>query len=111
MTQRTLVLLRHAKAEHTFGVADPERSLTARGRADARAAGGWLAGHGILPDLVLCSPSTRTRETWEEVRRGLGQDAAAVYDPRLYDGGSREIIEAIQGTEPGVQTLLVVGHN
>jgi phosphohistidine phosphatase len=111
MTERTLVLLRHAKAEHTFGVADMERRLTARGRADARAAGKWLAHEGIVPDLVLCSPSRRTRETWKEVQRALGHDAEALFEPGLYGGGPAEIVEAIRAAEPSVRTLLVIGHN
>jgi phosphohistidine phosphatase len=111
MTERTLVLLRHTKAEHTFGVSDADRGLTDRGKADARAAGRWLADQGLLPDLVLCSPSRRTKETWQGVRRDLGRDAAVVYDERLYEGGTTRIIEAIKETKPEVQTLLVVAHN
>jgi phosphohistidine phosphatase len=111
MTERKLVLLRHAKAEHTAQVSDAERGLTARGRKDAYAAGRWLAAEGIRPDLVLSSPSRRTRETWQEVQRGLGHPAPAVFDPRLYEGGSADMIQAIRTTEPTVQTLLVIGHN
>jgi phosphohistidine phosphatase len=111
MTDRTLVLLRHTKAEHTFGVPDPDRSLTQRGKADARAAGNWLAGQGLTPALVLCSPSRRTKETWQGVRSGLGQDATVVYDARLYDLGTSGLIQAINETGVDVPTLLVIGHN
>jgi phosphohistidine phosphatase len=111
MTARTLVLLRHAKAEHTAGVPDADRRLTARGRADAAAAGTWLAHHGVAPDLVLCSPSQRTRETWLAVQKALGHKSTVVYEPQVYDEGARALLELIRATEPGVQTLLVIGHN
>ena len=70
---RTLVLLRHAKAEAAGSDApdDAERPLTARGHADAAAAGAWLARHGLLPDVVICSPARRTRQTWHGVALGM----------------------------------------
>ena len=39
---RTLVLLRHAKAEQVPGKPDHDRELTDRGARDAAAAGTWL---------------------------------------------------------------------
>ena len=41
-TPHRLVVVRHAKAE-PYGPTDFERELAARGRADAAAAGAWLA--------------------------------------------------------------------
>ena len=64
MSERTLVILRHAKAERPAELADADRPLTQRGHADAAAAGAWLAARGYRPDLVLCSPAKRTRQTW-----------------------------------------------
>jgi len=37
--------------------------LTKKGYAQARAAGEWLAKHGIVPDITITSPALRTRET------------------------------------------------
>jgi phosphohistidine phosphatase len=114
MTVRTLVLLRHAKAGHPDGVADLKRSLTPRGHADAAVAGAWLADQHLIPDLVLCSPARRTRETWHGVALALGGDATGTtvaYDPGLYDGSPGSILELITATVRDVTTLLVVGHN
>ena len=61
MPVRTLVLVRHAKAETPGEQPDFDRALTATGRADADAAGAWLADHGLRPQLVLCSAARRTR--------------------------------------------------
>lgn len=108
---RTLVLMRHAKAEHPAGVADIDRSLTARGHADSGVAGAWLASQHLAPDLVLCSPSRRTRETWHGLEVALGADAATVFDPRVYDGDIADLLELIAATGRGVRTLLVIGHN
>lgn len=114
MTGRKLVLLRHAKAANPERVADTDRPLTARGHADAAAAGAWLLARGLRPARVLCSPSRRTRETWHGVQVALGDGSAATgvrFDPALYDAGARTVLGLIQETGPEVDVLVVVGHN
>jgi phosphohistidine phosphatase len=115
MTDRTLVLIRHAKAANPEDVADVQRPLTARGQADAAAAGTWLAAEGLFPDVVLCSPARRARETWHGVALTLGGEAThttVVYDPVVYEASSgQELLDLITTTGPEVRTLLVIGHN
>ena len=114
MTVRTLVLLRHAKAAHPDGVPDADRSLTPRGHADAAVAGAWLAGEQLVPDLVLCSPARRTRETWHGVALALGAGATGTtvaYDPGVYNGSAGSVLDLISATGADVTTLLVIGHN
>ncbi|MFJ2028336.1 SixA phosphatase family protein [Streptosporangium sp. NPDC087985] len=107
MTTRTLIVLRHAKAAHVPGLADRERPLTARGERDARRAGEALTGMDLRPDLVLCSPSTRTRQT-----AGLAlPDADIVIEPAIYEAYPDELLTLIQRSDPEVRTLALVGHN
>lgn len=110
---RTLVLLRHAKADRPNGVADVDRPLTDRGHADSAAAGAWLAKQGYAPDLVLCSPSKRTRQTWHSVAVALARAAApnVRYERELYDGGADELLKVIQTADPGARVVMVIGHN
>ncbi|MFC4908969.1 SixA phosphatase family protein [Actinomadura gamaensis] len=103
----TLIVLRHAKAEDGFGKADTDRELTARGRRDAAAAGDWLRAHGHAPDLVLCSPAVRTRQTLGEL--GLGADVR--YEPLIYANDAEELLQLVREAGDGVGTLLLVGHN
>jgi phosphohistidine phosphatase len=113
MKERTLVLVRHAKADRPSGVADLDRPLTARGHADAAAAGGWLARHGHRPDLVICSPSKRTRQTWHGISVALADDAAPAvhYEDRAYDGGAGDLLALARKAGDKVGTVLVIGHN
>jgi phosphohistidine phosphatase len=114
MTARTLVLLRHSRAETPGELPDFARHLTQVGRADAGAAGAWLAGERIRPGLVLCSTAARTRQTWEGVSVALTQDAPAPevrFEQRLYDGGRTEVIDLLRAVPDSVHTVLVVGHN
>jgi phosphohistidine phosphatase len=114
---RTLVLLRHAKAESPDAGPDVTRNLTERGRSDAQAAGAWLAAAGLRPDLVLCSPANRTRETWRLVAVGLaeadpsGTAPEVRYEQGLYAGGRTEVFDLLRGLSDDVRTVLIVGHN
>lgn len=106
MSDRTLVLLRHAKSGYPDGVADHDRPLAPRGQREAGLAGDWLRSHLPRIDQVLCSTATRTRETL--VRSAI--EAPIRYLDRLYDGTPGIVIDEINGVGDNVSTLLVVGH-
>lgn len=112
MTVRTLVLLRHAKAERPPRIADMDRPLSARGHADAHAAGAWLR-RSHVPELVICSPSKRTRQTWHGVASSLsvGATPEVRYERRLYDGGADDLLQVVREIDDSVTTALLVGHN
>lgn len=107
---RTLVLMRHAKAEHTEGKRDSERELTPKGRADAVVAGQWLAEHEVVPDVVLCSTSVRTRQTWDAVLDGGAECDDVRYESGIYDGGAGAILSLVTEADPDARTILVIGH-
>ena len=108
---RRLVILRHAKAANPEGVDDHERPLAARGHVDAAAVGAWLVGHDTAPDLVLCSTSRRTRETWADVAAALPTTPTVRYDDRVYLASALDLLELVTEVDDDVQTLALVGHN
>lgn len=112
MSGRSLVLLRHAKAENPIGTPDDRRPLSARGHADAQAAGAWLASRHV-PELVLCSPTKRTRQTWHAVAANLPaqSDPEVRYERRLYFGGADDLLQVVREVEDSVSTVLIIGHN
>jgi len=117
VTRRTLLLLRHAKAEQMPGKLDHDRELAPRGRRDARAVGSWLeqaSQSGMLPldglDLALCSTSERTRQTLEAVRAGGARVKDMLFDERIYDAGAAGLLEVLRETPDPVETVLMVGH-
>jgi len=108
---RTLVIMRHAKAEAS-APSDLERRLTDRGHADAREVGEWLAGRDISPDDALVSGAARTAETWEDVATGAGWELdLAQYVDALYAAGPDSALDLIRETDDISQTLVVIGHN
>lgn len=107
---RTLVLLRHAKAEQGGYDRDHERELTERGHRDARAAGEWLCanGHGI--DEVLCSTSARTKQTAEGVWAGGCAETEVRHDRRIYNASPETLLEVISEADEDADVVMVVGH-
>ncbi|MGF1646223.1 MAG: histidine phosphatase family protein [Kineosporiaceae bacterium] len=119
--RRTLLLYRHADASRPPATADVDRDLSDRGERQARAAGRWLLAEGLLPDLVVVSPSVRTTRTWaltgEVVAREgnvpgrqTGVAPAVVVEPAVYAGGVEELSEIVHDLPPDVATALICGH-
>jgi phosphohistidine phosphatase len=110
LIDRTLVLLRHAKAVPAESMPDLERPLADRGRADASAAGRYLVAQGIDADLVLCSPSQRTRETWQYAAEAGATATDIWYDRRIYNADSDELLDVIREAPAEARTVILVGH-
>ena len=115
--ERTLLLLRHAKAEQMPGKPDHDRKLAPRGRKDAQAVGEWLrdAAQGGGPpsgvvDLALCSTSERTRQTLDVVCAGGVGVNDARFDERIYDASAASLLEVLREVPDSVNTVLLVGH-
>lgn len=109
LIDRTLVLLRHSKAVPPETMPDLDRPLADRGRADAAAAGRYLVAQGIDAELVLCSPSTRTRETWEYAAEAGATATDIWYDRRIYSG-TDELLVVLRDVPADIRTVVMVGH-
>jgi phosphohistidine phosphatase len=106
-----LLLLRHAKTEQDNGEGDHARALTKRGRNDAAKIGHALDIRGYWPELVLCSTSRRTRETWELLAPELAKAPQVEFRKTLYLASARQIAAQIHETAAAIRTLMVLGHN
>lgn len=102
--------MRHAKAE-SWGESDHARRLCDQGRADAAAAGRWLAREGIVPDRSLVSSAARTQDTWAAVSAGAGWDVEPVLDDGLYSAGPDTALDLMRETPDAARSLVVIGHN
>lgn len=111
MPQRTLVVLRHAEAEEINGRPDIERQLTEDGRRDAAATGERLRASGLAPDVVVCSPALRTRQTEELVRAAAGYSARPSYDAAIYRGELDDLLDVVAALPEEAATALLVAHN
>lgn len=109
--KRRLILLRHAKSVWPGGIADRERPLAERGRKAAPIIGAYMAREKLIPDLALVSPARRAQETWALVREALSKKVAERDAADIYEVSAERILDVIRTVEPGIRTLLIVGHN
>ena len=109
-TDRSLVLLRHAKSAWP-DLPDHERPLAGRGRRDAPVMGRWLRAAGHVPDRVLCSTACRTRETWQLAQPELGAAPPVSFEDRVYEASAAQLLDLARHAPPAVTTLLIVGHD
>jgi phosphohistidine phosphatase len=111
-SERHLILLRHAQAEHSAST-DYDRVLTVTGRAQATVVGQRIAERDIVPDLVLCSAAVRARQTWQLAAAALGDAAENIdvtYSEDLYSADVDEVLDLLRAVAPEVVRVLVVGH-
>lgn len=103
-----IVFVRHG--ERRKGESDP--ALTSAGRRMARETALWLEDRGAAPARIVTTPTTRTRETAEEL--ALVFSRAAVLErpesPEHRDDWDRLL--DLLAREPGLdRTLCLVGHH
>ncbi|MCI0156281.1 histidine phosphatase family protein [Leifsonia shinshuensis] len=110
-TERTLILLRHAKSDWSGSEADIDRPLADRGRAQASLAGRWFAGNAGRIDLAIVSPAQRARETWELVSAEFAQPPLLRVDERVYAASAERLLDVVRDVPDGVRTVVLVGHN
>ena len=109
---KTLFLLRHAKSSWDDpGCADFDRPLNNRGQAAALAIGANIKDKGLIPDLIISSPSARTRETLERLQKGMARQVFSQYPKILYLASPETILNTIRTAADSVARLMIAGHN
>lgn len=108
---KRLILTRHAKsAWDDPTLEDFDRPLNDRGRRAALALGDFMASRGYEPEEVICSPSKRTRETWDRVA-GAPLEVRPVmrFEDKLFHASPSDMLAVLKtATAP---TVMMIGHN
>ena len=111
MSERTLILLRHAKSDWSGDAADIDRPLADRGLRQAPDAGRWLAANIGSINLAVVSPATRATSTWKLVAAELNVPPQTRIDDRLYAASGDELLTVVRELPDAVETAILVGHN
>ncbi|MAE52400.1 MAG: phosphoglycerate mutase [Micavibrio sp.] len=106
---KKLYILRHAKAATPEHVRDFDRPLAKQGLDDAARLGAVITERGYIPDLVLCSPARRTRETLDTLN--LPDQTSIQFIEKIYDATAGDILNMIQDTDDKMDAIMLVGHN
>lgn len=104
-------LLRHAKAAPPDDRGDRERPLEQRGRRAAQAIATWVAEHRLTPDIVLCSPSVRTRQTLDIVASAFLRPPQILLEDGLYLAPARQLLARLRQLPASTASVMIVGHN
>jgi phosphohistidine phosphatase len=110
---KTVLLFRHAKAgRENPSLKDFDRPLIERGRLAAARMGTHMAGIGIRPGLILCSPSVRTRETLELALKAMGgKRPECIFDPAFYHASAASLLASLRRLPPELDQVMITGHN
>ena len=105
-----LIVTRHAKSSWDYpNLTDHDRPLSGRGKRSSDAIGKWLAEKDHVPETVLSSTSTRTRETWARMSKNFPDAVNVRFEPDLYHAGSSSMFNLL--TTASGDSVLILGHN
>jgi phosphohistidine phosphatase len=111
VTSRAIVILRHGKSNWAAGHGrDLIRPLAPRGSSSAAAVGRFLASVGQVPDLVLCSPATRARQTANLAMEAGEWPCPLEIREELYHGATARILTMLEGQSDSAKVIMLVGH-
>jgi phosphohistidine phosphatase len=108
----TLSLFRHAKsswADPMLG--DFDRPLAPRGEKAAAAMGAFIAAEGLMPDLILCSGSARTRQTLALASQDWPSQPGIRYEDALYHATVPAMLAQLRAAPDDKRHVMMVGHN
>jgi phosphohistidine phosphatase len=113
MTNRTLILMRHAKSSWADNsIADFDRPLNDRGRLAAPLMARWLEANSMVPDSILCSTAVRAQQTAERVSQEWTPSPEKIDVQALYLASPNAILEVLGKHAPAESKIvLVIGHN
>jgi phosphohistidine phosphatase len=110
---KTIILLRHAKAEKTVGVNDFDRKLSKKGGQQLPLIAAYLEGICRMEKLeVHCSAAKRTRLTLKGVEQAM-DIIDKRFEKSLYLAHARDLLTYLNGldTHSVADTILLIGHN
>ena len=108
----TLLLLRHAKSSWDEpSLDDFDRPLAPRGQTAAPRMGAYMAQQGLAPELILCSPSVRARQTLDLVLPHLAGEPTVLHEDALYLAAASLMLARLRKIESKVGSVMIVGHD
>jgi phosphohistidine phosphatase len=108
----TLCLLRHGKSSwDDASIQDFDRPLAPRGEEAAPRMGAYMAAQGIEPELILCSPAARARQTLALVLPKLAGQPSVEFEDGLYLASSSALLARIRKVRANTHRLMIVGHD
>jgi len=107
-----LYLLRHAKSSWADDTLDDfDRPLDERGERAAAAMAVYCRQTSVAPDLVICSPARRTRQTWARLEAEIAPPREAMFPDAAYGADRATLCRLLRTAPPETGDILLIGHN
>lgn len=72
--------------------------------------GQWVVDNDCVPNAVVASPATRTKQTAERFCRAAAIGGAVNWEPRIYEATVGTLLMVLASAPP-VARVLLIGHN
>ena len=109
---KKLVLIRHAKSDWSNPFLDDFLSpLYKRGEKLASLMAKVLKEKNIRPDLIISSPSLRTKQTLEYFIKKLNYKDEVKLEESIYEAPYENLLKVIKDIPNIYKTVFLIGHN
>lgn len=109
---KELILIRHAKSSwKDSSLDDFDRPLNKRGKENAPFMAKRLKEKGLNPDLIISSPSLRTKLTLEYFLKEFNYKKDVVFENSIYEAPYENLLNVIKNVPNSVNQLFFIGHN
>ncbi|MFW0693174.1 SixA phosphatase family protein [Aliarcobacter butzleri] len=109
---KKLVLIRHAKSDWSNPFLDDFlRPLNKRGEKNAPLMANLLKEKNIRPDLIISSPSLRTKQTLEYFIKKLNYDDEVRFEESIYEAPYENLLKVIKDIPNIYKIVFLIGHN
>lgn len=108
---KTLLVMRHGKAQPDAPNGDHARDLVDRGRRNAETMGAYIAAQIGALDAILTSDAQRALQTALIVATAAGFDKPLTTVPQIYDADLRTLLALVRSILDDVDIALLAGHN
>jgi phosphohistidine phosphatase len=109
---KTLYVLRHAKSSwDDSSLSDFERPLNGRGKKTAPFMGELMSSKNFVPEVIICSPAERAKQTAFLVKQAAHFDAEIQFENGIYESGTHNLLYIVSGINDEYDSAMIVGHN
>src|ERR1700686_808833 len=108
---KTVTLFRHAKSgeKDNPNVEDFDRPLSDRGLKTAPKMGTAMRARQLRPNLILCSPSVRTRQTLSLAAAEAWDNPPKIrFDEKLYEASAQTLMRTLKALPANVAHVMIV---
>lgn len=109
---RELILIRHAKSDWSNPLLDDfERPLNKRGSKNAPFMAKILKKEIQKPDLIISSPSFRTKLTLDYFLKEFEYKGEVIFEKSIYEAPFENLLKVIKNIDNKYKTIFLIGHN